>query len=81
LARKQVLLIGGSLNQTTMMHRIGVELSGRYACTYSPFYCDGLLLRLKRAGFLDFTILAGRFRELTEEYLRGRREGGGREAA
>lgn len=66
----RVLLVCGSLNQTTMMHKIGVELSRRHECVYSPFYADGPLRHLKPLGLLDHTILAGRFRRTTEEYLR-----------
>ena len=69
MRRKNVLLICGSLNQTTMMHRIGERLGTRHACFYSPFYVDGLLATLKPLGLLDRTIIAGRFRASTERYL------------
>jgi hypothetical protein len=79
---KRVLLVCGSLNQTTMMHKIGVELSRRHGCVYSPFYADGPLRHLKPLGLLDHTILAGRFRRVTEAYLRDNGlavdDGGGR---
>lgn len=68
--RHRILAIGGSLNQTTMMHRIGEELAGRgHECRYSPFYGTRMLRALKPLGVLDRTILAGRFRRTTEEYL------------
>jgi hypothetical protein len=66
----RVLLVCGSLNQTTMMHKIGVELSRGHECVYTPFYADAPLRLLKPVGLLDHTILAGRFRRVTEEYLR-----------
>ena len=69
----RVLLVCGSLNQTTMMHKIGVELSRRHECVYTPFYADAPLRLLKPIGLLDHTILAGRFRRVTEEYLRDER--------
>jgi hypothetical protein len=69
-ARKQVLLIGGSLNQTTMMHRIGERLAATCECAYSPFYCDQPLRSLQKAGLLEFTIFGGPMRRMTEEYLR-----------
>jgi hypothetical protein len=69
MRRKEILLICGSLNQTTMMHRIGEELARRHDCFFSPFYADGLLGQLKPLGLLDRTIIAGRFREATERYL------------
>jgi hypothetical protein len=58
------------LNQTTMMHKIGAELSRRHECACPPFYAAGPLRHLKPLGLLDHTILAGRFRRTTEEYLR-----------
>jgi len=70
---RRVLLVCGSLNQTTMMHKIGRHLAPRYACGYSPFYCDGALLALKKMGLLEHTILGGRFREMTVRYLRDNR--------
>ena len=68
-ARKRVLLIGGSLNQTTMMHRIGERLAATCDCAYSPFYCDQPLRSLQKAGLLEFTIFGGPMRRMTEEYL------------
>lgn len=69
-ARKRVLLIGGSLNQTTMMYKIGERLAATCDCAYSPFYCDQPLRSLQKAGLLDFTIFGGPMRRMTEEYLR-----------
>jgi hypothetical protein len=66
--RPKVLFIGGSLNQTSMLHAIGRELTGVDAC-YTPHYCDGYLEGLRRAGLLDRTVLAGPLRKLTEDYL------------
>lgn len=69
MKRRQVLFIGGSLNQTTMMHAIARHLP-EHECTFSPFYGDGLVRLLTDAGLLDFTILGGRPRRMTEAYLR-----------
>ena len=81
MRRKNILLICGSLNQTTMMHRIGDQLEDRHHCFFSPFYADGLLGRLEPLGLLDRTIISGRFRQLTERYLAEERlpidDGGG----
>ncbi len=68
-ARKQILLICGSLNQTTMMHAIGRELAD-HDCYYTPYYCDGVLRQLSRFGLLDFTIIGekGAQRRLADEY-------------
>jgi hypothetical protein len=67
---KKVLLIGGSGNQTTIMHQIGKHLEG-CEVRYSPFYADGWLDWMARRGLLDFTILAGQARQTTEAFLHG----------
>lgn len=64
-----ILFIGGSLNQTKMMHKI----SGYFPdCDsyFSPYYTDGFLNLLVEANLLDFTILGGNFRKQTENYLK-----------
>ncbi|NOT09134.1 MAG: hypothetical protein HOP28_13120 [Gemmatimonadales bacterium] len=68
--RPRVLLICGSLNQTSQMHAIGRHLRDA-ELRYSPFYADGLIGWLGRWGALDFTVLGrgGEFRRMTEEYL------------
>src|SRR5690625_858741 len=66
---RKVLLIGGSLNQTRMMHQVARHLVDDFACHFTPFYADGVLDRLARAGVLDFTILGGPLRRATERYL------------
>jgi len=63
-----ILFIGGSLNQTTMMHKVARHLSG-YNCYFAPFYADGPVGTLAKAGLLDYTILGGRRREETLAYL------------
>ncbi|MQA90410.1 MAG: hypothetical protein GEU90_09255 [Gemmatimonas sp.] len=68
--RKRILLIGGSLNQTTMAHRIGVHLESDFDVFYSPLFADGVIGFLADRGFLDFTTLAGRARPQAEEYIR-----------
>src|SRR5262245_9063638 len=62
MAAKNILLIGGTLNQTKAMLAIGADLAEHH-CYYTPFYCDGHLLRASRRGQLDFTVLAGPLRE------------------
>jgi hypothetical protein len=66
--RKKVLLIGGTLNQTTIIHQIGRHLEG-CEVRYSPHYVDGWLDWLVRRGYLDFTPMAGQSRRKTEAYL------------
>lgn len=69
MERKRILLICGSLNQTTMMHAIGKHLGFRYDCFYTPYYTDGPLRHLKPLGLLDMTIMGGQMRALTDRYL------------
>jgi len=65
---EHILLIGGSLNQTTMMHQIASQLEGQH-CTFAPAYADGPVGALARAGLLYFTILGGRRRNESLRYL------------
>lgn len=83
MAAKNVLLIGGTLSQTRAMLRIGDELSD-HNCYYTPFYCDGHLLRASERGLLDFTVLGTPLRQKTVKLLEEARvpidyRGGGRE--
>ncbi|HVN54967.1 MAG TPA: CDP-glycerol glycerophosphotransferase family protein [Anaerolineaceae bacterium] len=63
-----ILLICGSLNQTTMMHRISEHLSG-CRCYFTPFYATGLLGAFSKIGLLDFSILGGKHLKATQAYL------------
>jgi hypothetical protein len=65
---KNILLICGSLNQTTMMHQVAQCLP-EHNTYFSPFYADGLVGKLSEKGLLDFTILGGQHRKNTDEYL------------
>ncbi len=69
MRKKKILYICGSLNQTTMMHKISNELS-EYDNYFTPFYADGIIKPLANAGFLDFSILGGQFRKNTIQYLK-----------
>ncbi len=64
-----VLLICGSLNQTSMMHKISRHLTD-FSCFFTPFYADGWKNLAAKAGLLDFSILGGRHRHETMEYLK-----------
>lgn len=66
---RNVLFVGGSLNQTTMMHQIAQRLEGCNAY-FTPFFADGFLGILAKLGVLDFTILGGHHRQETLRYLR-----------
>jgi|WetSurMetagenome_2_1015567.scaffolds.fasta_scaffold301727_1 hypothetical protein len=66
---RKILFICGSLNQTTMMHRISEHLKNNYDCWFTPYYTDGFKAQLVKRGFLDFTILGGKFKAATERYI------------
>lgn len=69
MARKKILLIGGSLNQTTMAHAVGKHLADDYDTYYTPYYCSGWLKVAQHLGMLDWTVIGGRFRAQTEAYM------------
>ena len=71
MSARNILLICGTLNQTKAMIAIGNELAD-HNCYYTPFYCDGHLLRASQRGQLDFTVLAGPLRDRTVDYMRRR---------
>lgn len=64
----KILLICGSLNQTTMMHKISLFLSD-FECYFTPFYVDGWKSLAVKAGLLDFSILGGEHHRATMTYL------------
>lgn len=66
--KKKILFICGSLNQTTMMYKISQQLP-EYDQYFSPYYADGFLKMLLRAGLVNYTILGGKFRRNTEKFL------------
>ncbi len=68
MARRKILFIGGSLNQTTMMHQIAQHLSD-YECFFTPFYADGLVGYAAKRGWANFSILGGPMKQSTEAYL------------
>lgn len=70
MSKKKILFICGSLNQTTMMHKISKHLED-YDLFFTPYYSDGFLNVLAKAGLLDFTILGknSEFQKQTEKYL------------
>jgi hypothetical protein len=65
---ENILFIGGSLNQTKMMHKIAQNMS-EYNCYLTPFYADGAEDFVAQLGWLDYTVLGGRHRRETDAYL------------
>lgn len=69
MAKKKILFICGSLNQTSMMHQISNHLN-EHDCFFTPYYADGFINYVVQLGYLNFSILNGSFRKNTEKYLR-----------
>ena len=67
--KKKILHIGGSLNQTTMLHRISQYLP-EYDHYFTAYYSDGIELIPLKLGLLETTCLSGPFRRLTENYIK-----------
>jgi hypothetical protein len=66
--RKKILFIGGSLNQTTMLHKV----SGHFPdcdCYFSSYYTSGYLWFIVRTGIINFTILGGKHKKRTDDYI------------
>ena len=64
-----ILFICGSLNQTTQMHAIARNLMDDHSCYFTPYYGDGIVNLFAKMGWLDFTVLGGRHKRETVEYL------------
>ncbi|MCB9207618.1 MAG: UDP-N-acetylglucosamine 2-epimerase [Ignavibacteriales bacterium] len=64
----KALFICGSLNQTTMMHKISKHLKG-YEAYFTPYYDDGFIGYLAERNLLEFTILGNKLRNKTLDYL------------
>lgn len=54
---KKILLIGGSLNQSTIVHKVGYYLDSDYDCYYTPYYADGIIDFLAQKNLMNFTVL------------------------
>ncbi|MDX9923145.1 MAG: CDP-glycerol glycerophosphotransferase family protein [Ignavibacteriaceae bacterium] len=65
---KKILFIGGSVNQTSMMHQISLKMEDCDSY-FSPYYGDGYIDFFAKRGVLDFSILGGEFKKSTENYL------------
>ncbi len=63
-----ILFVCGSLNQTTMMHKIAQALP-EYQCRFTPFYAEGMIGKMVKKDLLKHTILVGSHFQATNEYL------------
>lgn len=66
--RKKILFICGSINQTSQMHRIAMQLP-EYERAFTPYYADGIVDWLRRRGLLEFTILGEKLARRCRAYL------------
>jgi hypothetical protein len=66
----RILFVCGSINQTTQMHRVARELPG-HEHAFTPYYCEGLLERARRAGLAEFTVAGEKLARRCLDYLRG----------
>jgi hypothetical protein len=64
-----ILFICGSLNQTTQMHQVALHAMKEHDCYFTPYYGDGIVNLLAKIGWLNFTVLGGRHKRETMEYL------------
>ncbi len=69
MRKPKVLFIGGSLNQTTIMHKISKELPECDAY-FTPYFASGPLWVMTKLKMLEFTIMGGTFKQKTLEYIR-----------
>jgi len=70
MSKQKILFIGGSLNQTTQMHKIAQELP-EYDAYFTPYYAAGhqFIKLATRMGILNFTILGGQAKHKTCNYI------------
>ena len=66
--RKKALFICGSINQTSMMHKISIHFP-EYDCCFTPYYIGDFRDDIVKT-FFDFSILGGKYKQHTLEYLR-----------
>ncbi len=63
------MFVIGSRNQTTQMHAIASNLTD-FDCYFSQFFSESVFIKSAlKSGLLDHTIMAGKFREQSEQYL------------
>ena len=67
--KPKILFIGGSLNQTTIMHQISKELP-EYDAYFTPYFASGPLWLMTKLKMLEFTIMGGEFKRKTLEYIK-----------
>jgi hypothetical protein len=71
-APMRALFICGSVNQTKQMHAVSAALPELDAA-FTPYYCDGVLEWMRRAGLCERTIVGRKWRKECLRYLRRHR--------
>ena len=69
MKNKKILYICGSLNQTTQMHKISLELS-EHDAYFSPFFATGFLGFLNRLKLIEYTIVGEVFKRNALNYIK-----------
>jgi hypothetical protein len=67
--KKKILFVCGSMNQTTQMHKISLELP-EYEPYFSPFFATGFLGFLDKLKLVEYTILGAKVKQRTLDYIR-----------
>lgn len=67
--QKKILFICGTMNQTTMMYQVAQNLM-EYDQYFTAYYGDAEQDWAARKGLVDFSILAGKFKRDTENFIR-----------
>lgn len=67
--KKKVLYICGSMNQTTQMHKISLELP-EHEAYFTPFFATGFLGLLNRLKLIEYTILGGVYKRNALNYIK-----------
>jgi hypothetical protein len=68
MKNKKILFVCGSMNQTTQMHKISLELP-EYEAYFSPFFATGFLGFLNRLKLVEYTILGGEVKQNALNYI------------
>lgn len=65
---RRILCVGGSLNQTTILHKISTCLP-EVDCSFTPFFTEGSESVFRKTSLLDHTIMGGAHRRATLQYI------------
>lgn len=67
--KARILFICGSINQTKQLHKVAQHLP-EHDHWFTPYYCDGLLERLRKLNLLESSILGNKLMKRCLDYLR-----------